>query len=257
MPSMSTIIPSRIRALHSQTEMYPNVFFIVSLFFTLIPDVLSNDNDSKSKQNTATGDSINALFSIEGKVTIRPEMYPKPDWYAHSRILLDYGKYIGFVKQDGSFMVNDLPSGSYILEVENADFLFESFRIDITNKGKIRARKLNLLQPNAVMTVPYPVKISARQPMRYFRKREEWRVTDVLMNPMIIMLIVAFLLMLVTPKLAAQDPQMQKEIQNIQLPKVEMPDVSDMLANVFGSKKTTKKSNTLQNQHFKRTARQS
>jgi len=40
--------------------------------------------------------------------------------------------------------------------------------------------------------------------------REEWRVTDMLMNPMVIMLVVAFFLLLVTPKLASNDPELQK-----------------------------------------------
>lgn len=59
-------------------------------------------------------------------------------------------------------------------------------------------------------TLPYPLQIVARQPSKYFRIREEWRVTDILMNPMVLMLLVAFFLMVVTPKLAAQDPQTQK-----------------------------------------------
>lgn len=87
-------------------------------------------------------------------------------------------------------------------------------RVDITSKGKIRARRLNLLQPNAVSTMPYPLQITARQPIKYFRAREEWRVTDMLMNPMILMLIVAFFLMLVTPKLASSDPELQKVGRN-------------------------------------------
>jgi len=33
--------------------------------------------------------------------------------------------------------------------------------------------------------MPYPVKMTALHPTQYFRKREEWRVTDVLMNPMV------------------------------------------------------------------------
>lgn len=33
--------------------------------------------------------------------------------------------------------------------------------------------------------VAYPLKFIARQPAQYFRKREEWRITDMLMNPMV------------------------------------------------------------------------
>jgi hypothetical protein len=44
------------------------------------------------------------------------------------------------------FKFTDIPAGSYIIEAVSVDYTFEPLRIDITNKGKIRVRKLNLLQ---------------------------------------------------------------------------------------------------------------
>lgn len=93
----------------------------------------------------------------------------------------------------------------------NKEFIFEHFRIDITSKGKIRCRKLNLLQPASVNTVQYPIKFLAKQPARYFRMREQWRVTDFLMNPMVLMMVVPFLLIMVLPKLVnTSDPEFQR-----------------------------------------------
>ena len=37
-------------------------------------------------------------------------------------------------------MINGLPSGSYVVEVSNPNFIFEASRVDITAKGK---RKYN------------------------------------------------------------------------------------------------------------------
>lgn len=52
---------------------------------------------------------------------------------------------------------------------------------------------------------------------------------------MILMMLVAFGLMVVTPKLAASDPQLQKELQQgMQMPKLDAPDFSEMLANFWG-----------------------
>jgi hypothetical protein len=48
--------------------------------------------------------------------------------------------------EDGSFKVQGVPSGSYIVEISNTDYIFEPVRVDITSSGKMRARKLNLLQ---------------------------------------------------------------------------------------------------------------
>ncbi|CAD5205965.1 unnamed protein product [Bursaphelenchus okinawaensis] len=174
-------------------------------------------------------------FTLQGQVSLGAGMIAPKNWKARSRVLLDYGKYIGFIRDDGYFVVEGVPTGSYIVEVTNVDYIFEPIRVDITSKGNVRARKLNVLQPNSVSTLPYPLRLQARQPTKYFRQREQWRATDVLMNPMVIMLGVAFILMVVTPKLAANDPELKKELeQTMQVPKVDMPDVADVLANMFG-----------------------
>ena len=88
-------------------------------------------------------------------------------------------------RSDGNFVINNVPSGSYIVEVANPTFVFEPTRVDITSKGKMRARRLNNLQPSAVQTVTYPLKFKARGKANYFQPREQWRITDFLFNPMV------------------------------------------------------------------------
>lgn len=56
-------------------------------------------------------------------------------------------------RSDGAFSVSNLPSGSYSIEVINPTYVFEPARIDITSKGKFRARKMNNIQLNAVAIV--------------------------------------------------------------------------------------------------------
>lgn len=52
------------------------------------------------------------------------------------------------------------------------------------------------------------------------------------------MMLVALGLMILTPKLAAGDSQLQKELQQgMQMPKMDMPDMSEMLANFWGGNK--------------------
>lgn len=50
----------------------------------------------------------------------------------------------GFLKSDGSFILSKVPSGSYVLEIQNANYLFDAVRIEISIKGKFRARKVNV-----------------------------------------------------------------------------------------------------------------
>lgn len=43
-----------------------------------------------------------------------------------------------FLRTDGSFVVHDIPSGSYVVEVISPAYRFEPVRVDITSKGKMR-----------------------------------------------------------------------------------------------------------------------
>lgn len=38
------------------------------------------------------------LFNVEGTAMLAPDMFIPQNWQANSRVLLDYGKYIGFIK---------------------------------------------------------------------------------------------------------------------------------------------------------------
>jgi len=176
------------------------------------------------------------LYKIEGKI-VSPE--PKPsDWHWNTRILVDGGWKSAFIREnDHSFAVLNLAPGSYLIEVTNPDFFYEPVRVDITSKGKIRARKVNNLQPNQVNQLPYPLKMKPIQKVNYFQKREEWKISDVLMNPMIMMMVLPLLLMTVLPKML-NDPETQKEMQEMQKnmasSRNQMPEVSEVFANLFG-----------------------
>ena len=91
-----------------------------------------------------------------------------------------------YCRADGSFEVNNLPPGSYLIDVTNPNYLFEPVRVDITSKGKLRARKVNYIQTSAVQQLPYPLRFKPKTPFKYFQTRENWKVTDFLFNPMVI-----------------------------------------------------------------------
>ncbi|XP_059147384.1 uncharacterized protein LOC131935091 [Physella acuta] len=149
-------------------------------------------------------------FKIEGKVFVSSR---DKEWTLNSRVLVDGGEYLGFVRTDGTFVVHGVPSGSYIVEISNPNSMFEALRVDITSKGKIRARRVNFLQPNLVKTVNYPLEFRERGQPSYFQKREQWRLTDFLFNPMVLTMIVPLLLIMVLPKLMnAADPDTQKGV---------------------------------------------
>ncbi|VEL07612.1 unnamed protein product [Protopolystoma xenopodis] len=173
------------------------------------------------------GEFANGTYVIEGTV-IPP--YGN-DWFIKTRIHIDGGQYLGFVRSDGSFKVTNVPSGSYLVEVVNPVFVFQPARVDINSKGKIRARRFNVLQPNAVSIIPYPLEMASIGRASYFQPREQLRTLDLLMNPTLLLMIVPFLLIMLLPKLYdANDPELQREVQNLSIlnPRPNLPDMSEV-----------------------------
>ena len=104
---------------------------------------------------------------------------------------------MGFIKSDGTFVVNFAPSGSHLVEVVSPNYVFTKIRVDINKAGKIRARKANFVQPNAVEVVPYPLRFHADGQAPFFEIRETWKVTDVLFNPMVTCCLLLLLIWLI------------------------------------------------------------
>lgn len=151
-------------------------------------------------------DVNNSLYLIEGKV-YAPEIYTANDfnWQRDTVITINNGEYNGYLKEDGTFTISGVPSGSYVVEVSNPDYYYESVcahshnqvyaflshfdfilicillsslqvRVEINPKGKFRARKLNYVQPSQVVQIPYPLKLKAITRFKYFQTREQWKV---------------------------------------------------------------------------------
>ncbi|XP_065085942.1 ER membrane protein complex subunit 7 homolog [Ochlerotatus camptorhynchus] len=174
-------------------------------------------------------------YTIEGKV-YPPELFGGSDltWQIDTHISINAGEYKGFLKDDGSFVISSVPSGSYVVEILNPDYYYESVRVEINPKGKFRARKLNYVQPSQVVQVPYPLKLKALTRFRYFQQREQWKITDFLFNPMVLMMILPLFIMLILPKMMS-DPETKKEMENLNLSKMtnDMPEISEMITSFF------------------------
>lgn len=94
---------------------------------------------------------------------------------------------------------------------------------------------MNHIQPSQVIQLPYPLKIKALTNYRYFQVREQWKITDFLFSPMVLMMVLPLILLVLLPKIL-NDPEAKKEMENLQLPKMGegLPDVSEMLSKFLG-----------------------
>ena len=150
--------------------------------------------------------------------------------------MVEGGYKVGYIREDNTFVIHGLPSGSYLVEVINPDQFYEPVRVDINSKGKIRARKVNNVQPTQVNTVPYPLKMKSMGRYRYFQKREEWKVTDLLLNPMVLMMLLPLLFITVLPKMM-NDPETKREMEQMQQNmnvQNQVPELSELMSNFFG-----------------------
>ncbi|XP_070490523.1 ER membrane protein complex subunit 7 homolog [Chironomus tepperi] len=209
-----------------------NILIIVLISFICVSKTYSQDTEIEESNSNE--------YQIEGKV-FAPELASDENyknWVQNTDILLHTGNsgiFKGFLKSDGSFVINKVPSGSFILEVQNADYVYEAVRVEINNKGKFRARKVSHIQPSQVIQLPYPLKLKAMTTFRYFQQREQWKITDFLFSPMVLMMVLPLVLLVLLPKIM-NDPEAKKELENMQLPGLgsEMPDMSEMLSKFLG-----------------------
>jgi ER membrane protein complex subunit 7 len=88
--------------------------------------------------------------------------------------------------------------------------------------------------------VPYPLKLKALTRFRYFQQREQWKITDFLFSPMVLMMLLPLLLMLILPKMMS-DPETKKEMEQLNISKMtsEMPDMSEMITNFLSGGAST------------------
>lgn len=204
------------------------------------------DKDSITLENTAIS-SQSELFTVYGKVNIRNDELD----IENTRVLVDDGRYVGFLKEDGTFTIPGLESSTYVIEVVAPRNVYEPVRVDINSKGKIRTRRLNLLQPSDVTLLRYPLTFESKGYPNYFYKREQFRVLDLLMSPMVLMMAVPLILVLILPKLVNQDPELQRELQQttsiLQPGNQNMPNMSEMMYNMFDGNSAPKKKSVKSN----------
>ena len=153
-------------------------FSLILVLATIAPSQCEVTTDPPTNENGAA-----ILHTLQGKVYIESDT---DEWVTNTKVVVDGGRFYGFLKQNGDFEIHNVPSGSYLVEVSSPDHWLEPARVDISSKtGKVRARKVNLLKPSDVSYLPYPLKFTAEQRAEFFEKREKWNILDTLKNPMV------------------------------------------------------------------------
>ncbi|XP_043277472.1 ER membrane protein complex subunit 7 homolog [Venturia canescens] len=199
------------------------ISFVLVVFGVIIGTTFAESDEDQSTD----------LYIIEGKV-FPWENSNSNGWQLMTHVMANGGEHYGFLREDGTFVIPNVPSGSYVVEVVNPNYVYEPVRVEINSKGKLRARKVNFIQTSQVIQVPYPLKLRPFTPFRYFQVREQWRVTDFLFNPMVLMMILPLLLIGVLPKMM-NDPETKKGMEQLNnlTSYNSMPEMSEVITNLF------------------------
>lgn len=78
-------------------------------------------------EDDGAGASSIGLYTIEGKV-YPPEFLGisnRENWQLGTTVTINGGEFKGFLREDGSFVISSVPSGSYVVEINNSDYFFE------------------------------------------------------------------------------------------------------------------------------------
>lgn len=97
------------------------LYFTVLTFSCILFDLSAADNLIDEY------DGNSGRYNIEGKV-YAPELFSSAElnWQQDTTITINDGEYSGFLKDDGTFIISGVPSGSYVVEISNPDYYYES-----------------------------------------------------------------------------------------------------------------------------------
>lgn len=88
--------------------------------------------------DSSVGDSLmdeydgnSGRYNIEGKV-YAPELFSLAEfnWQEDTAITINDGEYSAFLKDDGTFVISGVPSGSYVVDISNPDYYYESVIVE-------------------------------------------------------------------------------------------------------------------------------
>ncbi|KAI0639327.1 hypothetical protein C8Q77DRAFT_1152310 [Trametes polyzona] len=135
-----------------------------------------------------------------------------------AKVILDNGKMHGGVTKDGSFVIPDVPAGTYVLSVLAHDHQFEQLRIDVFESDTLPEVRAYFpgtpLSPATSATLPYPVVLTARGRHDYFVPRESFNVLAMFKNPMMMMMLAAGVLVLLMPTMMKNmDPEVMEDFK--------------------------------------------
>ena len=148
-------------------------------------------------------------YTLRGKIVLPGE--PRPPML---RISLNAGEYWAYSRFDGSFVVDGVAAGTYNLDVLSAAYSFARYKVNV-RAGGARVQALEYPYPGAQkQSAPYPLVVRPVGRLAYFVPRQTYGLSQVLKNPMMLMMGFTMLMVFVMPRMMKNmDPEEMEKMQ--------------------------------------------
>jgi hypothetical protein len=177
---------------------------LLALFFCLAAALAMAAEPPKdqSQQQAIT------LFKIKGSVKGNSQIPLTRTTRAQLRVVLNGGAYQAPVRDDGSFEVNNVSPGTYLVEIVTPTLVFQAQRVEIAGK-KVKVT----LASDARTSLPYPLQFSPAAEHVFFEVKEGLSMNIIWQNWYVLLMLGSVLFMAVMPKLLNVDPEQLREMQ--------------------------------------------
>lgn len=156
-----------------------------------------------------------AGYTISGTLTppmpTREKYQPQPSLQA-VKIILD-GKVVTYPNEHGNFHIFGVGEGVHFLEVADMFYTYPSVLVEVSPSG-ISATDAT---PSALRhdKLKYPLKLMADKPITFYEKREPFSISQIIFNPMVLIMGVTVFFTIFSPK-SLLDPEQMKEMKEMQ-----------------------------------------
>jgi hypothetical protein len=154
-------------------------------------------------------------FVVEGRVKVEVMRGKGLGKLTNMKVVLNGGEQVSFVRQqDGSFLFEDVPAGTHLLEVVAPGYFFSPVRVDVSSRlaGQIRASYVE--GPHRVSDA---LVLEPRQEENYYEVREPFSLLGLLKSPMGMMIGFMVVCVFLLPMLMDSiDPEEMKRLQEAQ-----------------------------------------